>query len=314
MQVLKTNIASRIHKKVMFILFLALFLYYSGCVSSKKPNTNLTFIDDVQQTHTFRENPKRVVCLVPSITEILYAIGAENTIIAVTEHCNYPEAAQKHPKKLVVYPNVSTEQVLSLKPDLILTSTEVMSIKMIEQFKPYGIPVFFLNYANLKDVPRTIRILGKLLKTEPKANLIADSLQKAIEQYAKQNIPKRPKIWLVIGMQPLYTAGKNSFIHDVIYLAGGENIAGSITNTAYPVLTREFILSQQPEYIIVSKNQKSKVKENLLTLYPEMKVLPCLQDSTRIIGIDEDILVRPTQRSLQAVEQIQKYLTANKTY
>lgn len=277
-----------------------------GCTTEKKINSPLIFTDDVQQTHIFKAKPKRIVCLVPSITEILYAIGADHKLVAVTEHCNYPEAAQKHPKKLVVYPNVSTEQVLALKADLILTSTEIMSIKITEQFKPYNIPVFFMNYATVKDIPRSIRILGKLLETEKKANIIADSIEKRIQEYANQDVKKRIKMWLVIGTQPLYTAGKNSFINDVIQLAGGENIAGSITNTAYPVLTREFILAQHPEYMIINKTQKNKVKETLLSLYPEMSVLPCLQDTSRIIGIEEDILVRPTPRSLQAIDEIKK--------
>jgi iron complex transport system substrate-binding protein len=308
MQITKRNFAQ---KKIVKVLFTVLLLcgyicFHSGCKSPKKPNTALTFTDDVQQVHVFKENPKRVVCLVPSITEILYAIGTEDKLVAVTEHCDYPDEAQKHPKKLVVYPNVSTEQVLALKPDIILTSTEVMSVKIIEQFKPHNIPVFFVNYQTLKDIPRSMRLLGKLLNTEKKSQLLADSTEKIIVEYSNQKIIKRPKTWLVIGTQPLYTAGKNSFMNDVIHLAGGENIASGISNTTYPVLTREFILSQHPEYIIISKTQKNKVKQTLLSLYPEMKVLPCLQDTSKIIEIEENILVRPTVRSLKAVEHIKK--------
>lgn len=291
-----------------FFIFLGICVYL-GCQSHKNTVSQRTFTDDVQQIHVFKKTPERVVCLVPSITEILYAISAGDKLVAVTEHCNYPEAAQKHPKKLVVYPNVSTEQVLALKPDLIITSTEVMSVKIIEQFKPYKIPVFFVNYQVMKDISRSMRLLGSVLNTEKRANFLADSVEKSIVEYSHLKIEKRPKTWLVIGTQPLYTAGKNSFMNDVIHLAGGENIAESITNTAYPILTREFILAQNPEYIIVNKNQKNRIQQTLIELYPEMKVLPCLRDTSKIIGIDEDILVRPTVRSLKAVEYIKKCLT-----
>ncbi len=315
MQITEKKFVQRNRREILFTVSLFAYIaFHSACTTPKKPNADLSFTDDVQQTHVFRENPKRVVCLVPSITEILYTIGAEDKLVAVTEHCNYPEAAQKHPKKLVVYPNVSTEQVLALQPDLILTSTEVMSVKITEQFKPHNIPVFFINYSTLKDIPRSMQLLGKLLKTEKKANFLADSIENILEKYSQESILKRPKMWLVIGTQPLYTAGKNSFMNDVIRLAGGENIASGITNTAYPVLTREFVLAQRPEYIIVSKTQKNKIKETLLSLYPEMKVLPCLQDTSRIIGIEEDILVRPTPRSLQAVQQIKNHRIKTSNY
>lgn len=293
------------------VLILFLFCFWLSCDNAKNTSTSSTFVDDVQQTHTFKTPPERIISLVPSITEILYEIGAEDKIIAVTEHCNYPEKVKQHQKKLVVYPNVSTEQVLALKPDIILTSTEVMSVKIIEQFKPYRIPVFFVNYQTVKDIPRTIRLLGSIVNLKSRATLVADSLEKIIEYHTQLKPIKRPKIWLVIGTQPMYTAGKNSFMNDIIHLAGGENIAESITNTAYPILTREFVLSQRPEYIIVSQSEKNKVKEKLLSLYPEMKLLSCLQDSTRIIGIEEDILVRPTVRSTQAINQIKKEIDKN---
>lgn len=291
---------------VLFCLFACI---YSACSRKKNTYSNLTFTDDVQQTHTFKESPKRIVCLVPSITEVLYIIGAGNKTVAVTENCNYPEAAEKHPKKLVVYPNVSTEQVLALKPDLILTSTEVMSVKIIEQFKPHNIPVFFINYQTLKDIPRSMRLLGKILETETKADAMADSTERITEKYIQQKVVTRPKMWLVIGTQPMYTAGRNSFMNDIIHTAGGENIASGITSSAYPVLTREFVLSQRPEYIIVNKTQKNKIQETVLSLYPEMKILPCFQDTSKIIGIEEDILVRPTPRSLQAVKQLREKIS-----
>jgi len=298
--------------------FLKVFLFclcicISACKEKKNAQDTLRFVDDAGQSHIFKEKPKRILSLVPSITEILYAIGAEDKIVAVTEHCNYPEKAQKHTKKLVTYPNVSTEQVLALKPDLILTSTEVMSVKVIEQFKPHNIPVLFVNYQKLSDIPRSMRLLGNLLGTEKKSETLADSIDKALVKYATEKTSKHPKMWLVIGTQPMYTAGKNSFMNDVIYLSGGENIAEGITNTAYPILTREFVLSQRPEYIIINKSQKDKIKATLLGLYPEMKVLPCLQDTSKIIGIEEDILVRPTPRSLQAVTIIRKKILSQTT-
>ncbi|MCS7076640.1 MAG: helical backbone metal receptor [Bacteroidia bacterium] len=282
------------------------FILFKSCTPSDKKNSDksVVFIDDADQKHVFRQYPKRVVCLVPSITELLYAIGADSQIVAITEHCNYPEQAAKFSQKLVVYPNVSTEKVLSLKPDLILTSTEVMSVKIIEQFKPHQIPVFFINYRTLADIPRSIRLLGNLLGKTRRGSIIADSTEKGIERYKKYNPIHRPKVWLLIGTQPLYTAGKNSFMNDIIYTAGGENIAQSITNMAYPVLTREFILSKRPDFLIVSSTQKNTIKQTLLSLYPEMKSLPCLQDTSRVISVEEDILLRPTIRSLRAVEQI----------
>ncbi|MCS7029116.1 MAG: helical backbone metal receptor [Bacteroidia bacterium] len=299
-----------LHKLKFYCIAVSLFLMSEACqtTKNKKEYKSFNIVDDVKQNHFFSHHPRRVVCLVPSVTELLYAIDADSQIVAVTEHCNYPERAKNHPKKLVVYPNVSTEQVLALKPDVILASTEIISIKLIEQFKPHQIPVFFVNYQTLNDIPRTVRVLGKLLGKEIKSNQIADSVEKVIQEYAQYSPLHRPKMWVAIGTQPLYTAGKNSFINDMVYISGGQNIAESITYMAYPVLTREFILSQRPEYLVVSHQQKSTVQQTLLRLYPEMKSLPCLQDTSKIIGIEEDLLVRPTLRSLEAVKKLRSVI------
>ncbi|MDX1386323.1 MAG: helical backbone metal receptor [bacterium] len=192
---------------------------------------------------------ERIISLKPNITEILYALGAEDQLVGVTTFCTRPPAAGKLPK-VADYIRANPEKILKLKPDLILASRENGSQKEIYFLMDRGISVELLSFGNFEEIKSSVSKLGRLLKKEAQAEQILKKMQEAIEQLKSQakNSPKRKTLW-VVGYEPLVVVGGNNFIDDAGKLLNLENVAGK-SSLKYPTYSTEQMIRTAPEVII----------------------------------------------------------------
>lgn len=193
--------------------------------------------------------PQRIISLGPSITEELYLLGVGNKIVGVTTYCQRPPQAQEI-EKIGTVIEVNLEKVISLQPDLVL-ATSLTNLKAKEKLKNLRIRVItFPSAKNFSEICEQFLELGKIVGREKEAEEIVYRSKKtvsAIKQKVK-GLPK-PKVLVQVGAKPLWVAPKESFINDLIEIAGGINIGPSGENG---LLSREEVLKQNPDIIIIT--------------------------------------------------------------
>ena len=232
--------------KPNIILTLVLtFLLQSGGVTAG-PVT-----DQVGRTLVVPENPTRVIALAPSITEIIYDLGQEERLVGVTQYSTYPPEAESLPR-VGSYIRLDIEKIISLKPDLCLATKDGNPKHIIDKIVSLGIPVYVINPRNLQQIMDAITSLGSLLHAKQAAAELVIKMEKRIGQ-VQARVKKgnrKPRVFFQIDAEPLFSAGTNTFIHELIELAGGINTtAGEVS---YPRYSWEDIILLQPEIVLIS--------------------------------------------------------------
>lgn len=196
--------------------------------------------------------PQRIISMSPSITETLFALGVGDRVVGVTDFCSHPPEACTLPK-IGGLLNPSVETWITLKPDLIIHQED--SHKLRINAENLGIDTLAVSMTRLKNIFETIRVLGKKLHCEADANALTEKLKAGIERHRSRLQGLRKKSTLLIlseGSSPdgaIYGAGRNTFLGELLDLAGGNNILTD-SGINYPNISKEFILRHSPEVII----------------------------------------------------------------
>lgn len=259
-----------------------------------------TFVDDTGRKIYLAKSPKRVVSLAPSITETLFALGAGDSVVGVTEFCDFPPEASNKTQVGDSRPNL--EAILALEPDLVLAMDVIRDdvLKTLQQLK---IPLFILQASSLEDVYGHINTLGRMLGRVPEANKLAHSMRKEIQAIGDQTsqLPK-PRVLYVLYPQPFITVGAGSFIHQLLELAGGENIAKDAGN-AYPRLSMEVVLKQDPEILLFPSMEGKDSPETDLEQWTRWTTMSAVKNN-RLHLVPWGLISRPGPRLVQGLEAL----------
>lgn len=260
--------------------------------------------------------PSRIISTTPAITEILYAISADDQVVGVTTNCNYPFKVRFKEKVGGFFINL--EKVVSLKPDLVIMQKDAQP-KEIERIRKQKLNVLEVRLQSIPDVYDAILLIGKTIgkmrkaehlvedmryriqKTKEKVNRHQPVLSEVLSVWGK-GIEKR-QVLVMVGYNPMVVAGGGTFIDDILSAAGVKNVAGS-TRTAYPQYSFEKLVSENPQYIIVPKGllNRDQVQDNRY-----WQSLDAVRNK-RILMVDADILSRPGPRLVDAIEQIADFV------
>jgi iron complex transport system substrate-binding protein len=194
------------------------------------------------------EGPKRIISLGPFITESLYLLGADENIIGVTTFCIRPPEAQGK-EKIGTVTGVSTEKVISLRPDIVL-ATSLSDRRAVEKLRRLGIKVIkFPMPKNFSELSEHFMKLGEITGRQKQAAEILKKAQERIDavQSRISGLPK-PRVFIQVGARPLFTMTGDSFVNDMIKLGGGINIAADAKIGFY---SRERVIEQNPDVIII---------------------------------------------------------------
>jgi iron complex transport system substrate-binding protein len=249
--------------------------------------------------------PQRIVSLAPNITEILFALDLGEKIVGVTRYCDYPdEALAKEKIGGMVDPNL--EKIKSLNPDLVI-GFRGNPLQALERLSRLKTTVFVLEIGrNFESVFAIIETVGKITKMENKANVLINSMkEKYLKlQFALQPVIHKPKVFLLLHGMGLWTCGKESFLHDLLIKAKGENIAGSVSRR-YVNYNREQLIHDNPEIVVIlakSKKEFTRARE-WLRRNSHLKSLRAVQEN-RIYFLDENLATRPGPRLIEALVQL----------
>ena len=260
-----------------------------------------TFVDDLGRKIYLAKPPIRIVSLAPSVTEMLFAIGLDQEIVGVTQYCDYPPEALAKPKVGYSHPNI--ESLVALKPDLVLAPREFLRSDTLGKLEQLKIPAFILEAKTIEDIPSHIQALGRMLERSPVADRVATEMRQRIGSIRSrlQGLP-RPRLLYVLNSQPLISVGPGSFIHHLIEVAGGTNVAAG-ARTAYPRLDMEEVLKEDPEIILFPVGSSEGVPAREQEVWRRWTTLSAVKHD-RLHRVSADLLNRPGPRIVQGVETL----------
>lgn len=250
------------------------------------------------------EQPKpRYVSLAPATTEILFALGLDEEIAAVSTYCNYPPAAVKK-EKIGTFSEPSIEKILSLKPTLVF-ATGLEQAQTVERLRQMGVPVYVSDPATIEELFVSIKNIARAVHREKEAEIMLRQLRERVSAIREKGIKvpqaQRQKVFIEIWHEPLLTAGKGSFVDELIRLAGGINIAYD-TLRPYSYFSPEQVIMRNPDCIILGHLQNPNPLETIRKRIGWSRLSAVKR--ARVYNIDPDILLRPGPRIVDGLEAL----------
>jgi len=290
-----------IRAKTLFVL-----LVMFGTVLWASPSLCATFKDALGREISVPAPPKRLIALAPNLTEILYALGLGDRVAGVTNHCNYPPEASLKPK-VGSYIHLNVEQIISLSPDLVIGTMDGNERYILDLLEQAHIKVFFVNPRDVRQAIETISTVGLVCGLPEKARQLSDGLTRRVNRVVDATSPgKRPLVFLQIHIQPIMTVNRNTVHHDLIRLAGGDNMTAGEPVT-YPRISLEEVIRRKPEVILISSMEREGRFEKARQGWLQWTSIPAVQRG-RVHLIDSDLIDRPSPRVVDGLEIMARLL------
>lgn len=252
------------------------------------------------------QNPQRVVALAPSITEIVYALGQQRRLKGVTRFSDYPVAAKQLPR-VGSYVHLDVERIAALKPDLCIGVKDGNPLSVVTRLQALGIPFYAVHPVDLETVMQSIETIGDLLGASQSAAQTTAAMRKRID-HVKTIVAaadSKPRVFVQIGISPIVSVGSRTFIHQLILLAGGTNIAAG--STPYPRFSREQVISLAPEVMVITSMARAAVFDNVKAEWMQWPAIPAVRNQAVFIA-PTNIFDRPTPRLVEGLEQMARYI------
>lgn len=250
----------------------------------------------------------RIISLVPAVTEMLFAIGAGPRMVAVSSFDHFPAAVEALPRVGALL-NPDTERIFALRPDLVVTYGSQTELQI--SLTKAGIRTYSYRHGGVDGTLRTIRELGPLTGTRPKADALAAGLDASFAGIRRRvaNRP-RPRTMLVFGRQPgtlrgLYAAGGVGFMHDLLEIAGGTNVFEDIRRESV-LPSQEQVLIRKPDVVLeVRGAQATADLPEAVRAWSILGSVPAVRNG-RVHALAGTYLVVPGPRLGEAAEAIAK--------
>lgn len=241
---------------------------------------------------------RRIVSLAPHLTELVYDVGAGDRLVGVEAFSDYPEAAKKLPRVGDAF-HVDYEQVVALKPDLVLVWNTGTPEPVIEKLGGLGLRVHRVTISHLDDIGGALRGIGALTGMQAQAEAAAKAYEKNIAGLRAQHTRKSPvTVFYQISEKPLYTVNGKHLISEVIELCGGENIFANLKQLAPPV-SLEAVIELNPQAILTG----SGAAGDPVSVWKPWKTLRAVRD-TNLYVVNADLLARSTPRIVEGVSEV----------
>jgi iron complex transport system substrate-binding protein len=260
-----------------------------------------SFVDDLGRRIYLAKPPVRIVSLAPSVTETLFALGAGEQIVGVTQFCDYPAEAYAKPRVGYARPNL--ESLLALQPDLVLAPREFIQPDVLAKLEQLKVSVFVLEAKTIEDIVTHISTIGRMLERTTVANELAARIRQQLADIKARTstFPKR-RVLYVLNSEPLMTVGEGSFIHHMIEAAGGANVAAH-SSVPYPRLSMEEVLKQDPEILLFPVGKIETVSGEEQQTWRRWTTISAVKQD-RFTGIPTDLVNRPGPRVIEGLDAL----------
>jgi iron complex transport system substrate-binding protein len=269
------------------------------------PAQAFTVRDSLGRATTVAAPPRRIVSLVPSATEIIFALGAAERLVGVTDYCDFPPEAKGKPSVGGMV-DPSLEAIVALHPDLVIATREGNTEGTVSRLERLKIPVFLVGASRLPEVVTVIGRLAELTERSAVAEPLLGALQQRIRavQGAVAPLP-RPRVLYVLWPDPLIVPARGALVTELIQLAGGQSVTMSDAE-AYPRLSLEAVVARNPDVIVLASHgtgsgPASKARWERLASLPAIK-------AGRIHSIDGNLLHRYGPRVVDGLETLARLI------
>jgi iron complex transport system substrate-binding protein len=264
-----------------------------------------TFVDDLGRKIYLARPPVRIVSLAPSITETLFAVGLDQEIVGVTPFCDYP--AQAKGKAKVGYASPNIETIVALKPDLVLAPREFMRADILTKLEQLKITTFILDAKSIEEIPSHVQTLGRIVDRTQEADRVATGIrQRFAEIKARMEPLARPRVLYVLNTTPFITVGPGSYIHQLIELAGGANVAAG-ARAPYPRLNLEAVLKEDPQILVFPVGSAEGIPESEQKQWQRWTSMSAVKQG-RFHTVSSELLNRPGPRIVEGLEALARII------
>jgi iron complex transport system substrate-binding protein len=215
------------------------------------PPGGLTLTDDTGATVTLAAPAQRIVSLAPGATEMLFAAGAGERIVATVQASDDPAAAKQIPR-IGDANALNYERLVALKPDVVVVWEDLTNRLVVDSLRKLALPLYFIRVKGLADIPKSVRQLGRLAGTDAAAAKAARAMDARIASIGQRKVKGEPlRVFYMIWAEPLYTVGGRHVISDAIARCGGRNIFDDIAFPA-PIVEMESVVKRDPDVMLMS--------------------------------------------------------------
>jgi iron complex transport system substrate-binding protein len=314
--------------KKLYSLFLAMLMaamVLGGCGTSEQPEKQqaekaqeeqktdfpVTVKDAIDEEVVIDEKPEKIISLIPSNTEVVYALGNGEAIVGVTDFDNYPEEAMAKEKIGGIEFNI--EKMISLKPDLVLAheSTAEGAKAGLQQLKDAGIQVVVVNDAQSFDsVYESIEMIGKAIGEQEKAAELVDDMKNRFAELKKQaeSIQEDQQKTVIVEVSPapeIYAAGKNTFIDEMLTLIGAKNAIGDMEG--WPKVDQEAIVERNPDVVVTTYGYYSEKPVEQVLGRQGWNNVKAVKDK-QVFDVHSDLVTRSGPRLAEGAEELAKVI------
>ncbi len=287
--------------RVFFLLLLVLPLFLPPAPAAAR-----VVRDELGRKVDVPENPRRLVPLVPSLAEIMFALGLEKRIVGVTDFANYPPAARGKPK-IGSFFNLNLEKIIALRPDLVVASLEGRQETIIASLEKFGVPVYRVNPRSLTGIYLTLNNLGEITGTLGRAQQVILAMKKRVGRI-EQLVAGRPRqrVFYQVGVDPIITVNGKTFAADLIDRAGGVLVTRD-NPVLYPRYSVERVIADDPQVIIISSMSPNTNYRRLVATWKRWRSIAAVRDN-RVFVVDADLVDRASPRIVLGLEKIARLL------
>ncbi len=279
----------------------------------------MSVTDDIGTTVTVQRIPERIISLIPSNTELLFAVGAGNSVVGVTTFCDYPPEAREI-EKIGGVTSMSLEKIVDLEPDLVLVSKS-NNKELVYSLMALDVTVFVLDPQSVEEVLEAIATVGKLVGREETARELNDGYRQRLRVVSDRidgfSDSERPTVFVGSPFRDEHwTPGPDTYSSDVIRRAGGRNVAYDLPPNKWSVYNIENIISKNPQVLLSTLGEGEDPVETAKKYLERANSLDGWRDldavrNERVVLIPEDWLIRPAPRLFLAIEALAAALHPN---
>ncbi|MGG0717860.1 ABC transporter substrate-binding protein [Robertmurraya massiliosenegalensis] len=274
---------------------------------AEEPTFPVTITDAIGDEVVIQEKPEKIVSLIPSNTEVAYALGLGDEIVGVSEHDNYPEEVIE--KEKIGGMEMNVEKIISLAPDLVLAhaSSAHNSTEGLQQIKDAGITVLVVNQAaSFNEVYESIEMIGTATGEKEKAEEIINGMKTKIADIEEKTagITEPKSVIFEISPAPdIYVAGKNTFMDEMLSLIHAENGVGDLDG--WPNLDEESFIERNPDVIITTYGYYTENAVDLVLAREGWQDVKAVKNK-QVIDVHSDLVTRSGPRLADGLEELAK--------
>ncbi|PYV40544.1 MAG: cobalamin-binding protein [Acidobacteria bacterium] len=306
-----------IPKPFRFSLFSLVLLHSIGCAPGTSTahkagaqeqikaaeSDSVDYTDEIGRYVRLPKHPLRIVSLAPSVTEVLYLLGAQDRLVGVTTHCDWPEDAKTKPK-IGNLLNPNYEVILAAKPDLVIATTAGNDRAAVLKLAGLGLPVFVTAPRSVEKIFETVLDAGRITDRAREAEQLVSNMRERLDEVRRRLAGLPPtRAFFMTWFDPLLAPGKNTFENDVLRQAGVESITADIEEF-YPRYSLEQILARDPEAILtVEHNTRSVADLKRIAGWNRLSAVR----KGRVYVLSE-VIQHPSPRFVEGVEELARKL------